>query len=172
MLTLNELSNQCVKLQRLSDYLPILSLSHHLVEQIRDYKILCASIIGGYDGMKGIAHVTLRDDLMGKESFVFEPQILAVASSISNIYSIDLEINGFGYFENNTGKTIYMALELNRVSLLWFDNLRTAINAKNKSFIPHITITKQITHKAFDNLWPIFEYLNICNSELRSELKR
>jgi len=149
-----QLGDFYIRADHISDYLPVLSPSSLVGDRISKNKVLAARIIGKYPGMRGRAHITMRDNLMHKNELEVEEQILAWRYKLANFFPIDLYTNGIDYFTNSTGKTIYEALQNSPLYDIWFSELRKIVNNKKTSFTPHITITKQISHQAFDKLYP------------------
>lgn len=146
-----------IRSDHIFDYLPVLSPPEIIEERIKKDKLRAARIIGKYAGMCGRSHITIRDNLMHKNVMLVEEQILAWRYKLASFFPIDLYTDGIGYFSNATGGTVYEALQDTPLISLWFSELARIINNKKNSFIPHITITKQVSHKSIDKLHPEFE---------------
>ena len=145
-----------IRSDHIVDFLPVLSPPNIIEERIRKDKRRAANVIGKYAGLGGRSHITMRDNLMHKNAMQIEEQILAWRYRLAAFFPIDLYTDGINYFSNNTGGTIYEALQHNPLVNLWFSELMKIINNKKSSFVPHITIAKQISHKSIDKLYPEF----------------
>ena len=146
-----------IRSDHIADFLPVLSPPEVIENVIKKDKAQVAKVIGKYAGMQGRSHITMRDNLMHKNVMLVEEQILAWRYKLAGFFPIDLFTDGIGYFSNNTGGTIYQALQDNPLVSLWFSELMKIINNKKSSFTPHITIAKQISHKSIDKLQPEFQ---------------
>jgi 2'-5' RNA ligase len=139
------------------DYLPILSPSDEIKDDVSHYKMDSSIAVGKYPGMKGTAHITMRDDLMNKDFYLTEPLVLAYEKKLEEVYSIDLTTNGFDNLKSSSGGTIYLGIEQSPLYQLWFNILKTILNNRRRSFTPHITVTKNIKHELFEKLWTKFQ---------------
>lgn len=139
------------------DFLPILSPSNGIKGSVSNWKLDCSLLVGKYPGMKGTAHITMRDDLMNKDFALTEQSLMAYEKKLRLQYSIDLCTNGFDFFKGNSGNTIYLAMRSDPLYKIWFKELTQKLNNKRKHFTPHITITKSIDRHKFDRLWPKFD---------------
>ena len=146
-----------IRSDHIADFLPVLSSPEIIEKRIRKDKLRAAKVIGNYAGMRGRSHITMRDNLMHKDVMLIEEQILAWRYKLAAFFPIDLYTDGIGYFGNNTGGTIYEALQDNPLVSLWFSELMKIINNKKSSFTPHITIVKQVSHKSIDKLHSEFQ---------------
>lgn len=140
-----------------TDYLMILSPPDEIQKEISRYKRASVNVIGHFDGMYNTAHITITFQTRCKP-FLARPAIERMGQRLTTLSPIGLQIKSFAYFNHGTsGKTIYAVIERNEKTDKWFKLLATQMNIKIKSFVPHITIAKNIPVTAFNKLWPNFE---------------
>jgi len=140
-----------------SDYLIVISPPAALKKDIGRYKRASANLIGHFEGMHSIAHITVTHQTRCKP-YLIQPAILQMEKRLNCIPPIDLHINGFDFFNHGqTAKTIYAVIERTAKTDNWFKLLKTQMGIKIKSFVPHITIVRNIPVSSFNKLWPNFE---------------
>lgn len=139
-----------------ADYLMIISLPPDLVKEISRYKRASVNVIGHFEGMHSRAHITITQQVRCKP-FLAQPAIERMGQRLSTMPPLELCVDGFGYFDNVTTKTIYAAFTASQRSQNWFKLLFMQMGIKVKDFVPHIPIAKNIPLTAFNKLWPNFE---------------
>jgi len=140
-----------------SDYLMIISPPDNLKKEIGRYKRASVNVIGHFEGMHSTAHITITRQTRCKP-FLAHPAILQMEKRLSTIPPIELSLKGFNFFNHGqTAKTIYAVVERTARTDNWFKLLRIQMGIKVKSFVPHITIARNIPITSFDKLWPNFE---------------
>ncbi|WP_295655528.1 2'-5' RNA ligase family protein [uncultured Mucilaginibacter sp.] len=138
-----------------SDYMLVIPPPNEVKEMIRKYKLSCAKVIGHYDGMHSIAHISVTGQhrqmpvTMGQKLDCYQRALI-------RLKPIELNINGFGNFmHGSSGATIYAKIEMNTEVNRWFEQLKRVFGDR-KTIVPHITIAKNIPLYAFKALWPHF----------------
>jgi 2'-5' RNA ligase len=144
-------------MQSYADYLMIISPPDEIKKEISRYKRASVNVIGHFEGMHSTAHITVTHQVRCKP-FLVHPAILRMEKRLSSMPPIELQINGFAYFNHDAMcKTIYAVIEPTPKVDNWFRLLTGEMNIKIKNFVPHITIAKNIPVTAFNKLWPNFE---------------
>jgi 2'-5' RNA ligase len=144
-------------MQFYTNYLMILSPPDFVKKEIGRYKRASVNVIGGFDGMHSIAHITIINQNRCKP-YLVQPAIARMEQKLVTMPPIELRINGFNFFNHGkTGKTIYAVIESTTQTDIWFKLLKQQMNIKTKNFVPHITIVKNIPVDDFEELWPHFE---------------
>jgi 2'-5' RNA ligase len=138
------------------DYMMLISPPAEVKETVRKLKLSSAKVIGEYDGMHSIAHITVTGQgrqmpVMMKEKLeYYQKKLLRLKASY-------VRINGFNYFLHGASSaTIYARLDLNTELTEWFAQVKRVFG-DNQKFVPHITIVKNIPIENFRKLWPYFE---------------
>ncbi len=138
-----------------SDYLLVISLPDEVKEMVRKYKLSSAKVIGNFDSMHSIAHISVTNQYrqmpvtMGQKLGNYQRFVI-------RLKPIELRISGFAYFQHGrSGFTIYAKIEMDAEVNKWFAHLKRIFGDK-QSMTPHITIAKNIPPHAFKTLWPYF----------------
>jgi len=138
-----------------SDYMLLISPPEAVKDMVRKYKLSCAKVIGNFDGMHSIAHITVTGQHRQMPVTMLQ-KLDCYQRSLIRLKPIELNITGFNYFTHGKqGATIYAKIELNTEVNKWFDHLKR-IFGDRQSIVPHITIAKNIPVHAFQALWPHF----------------
>jgi 2'-5' RNA ligase len=141
------------------DYLFLLRPTELVARQIKFFKEKALEMIGPYPSFKSSAHISLIE-YPRQKPFMMQPAIDTMAQKIEGFPSIQIQINGFNFFEHSEDKlTIFAAIQPTYQSDKWFDNLYKQSLLKKKS-TPHITIARNIPVDSFYKLWPYFRYSN------------
>jgi len=152
-----------------ADFMMVLSPNDNIKAQVQEHKQYAAKIIGNYESMHSIAHISIKN-LSRQKAFVTEPVILASAKTLRTLPPITLTIDGFDYFNHGEDyKTIYAKLRTNHITTLWFKTLKKHLGIK-EFMVPHITIARNIPVWAFDHLWPHFKSINWIENFTVNEL--
>jgi hypothetical protein len=151
----NLTTNYGINAATYSDYLLLISPPHEVKEMVRKYKLSSARMIGNYDGMHGIAHISVTRQhrqmpvTMGQKLDNYQ-------RFVGRLKPIEIRIVGFSYFTHGRqGFTIYAKIELNAEVNKWFAHLGRIFGERHTN-TPHITIAKNIPPHAFKMLWPEF----------------
>jgi 2'-5' RNA ligase len=144
-------------MQSYTDYLMIISPPDDIKKEISRYKRASVNLIGHFEGMHSTAHITITHQTRCKPFFA-QPLILQMEKRLNTIPPIDIQINGFDFFNHGqTAKTIYAKIDSTTHTDQWFKLLKSEMGIKVKNFVPHITIARNIPVTAFNKLWPNFE---------------
>ena len=136
------------------DYLAILSPPENVCNHIRSLKNFSAEIIGEYKSQHSKAHLSVQF-LPRKKPVWIEPLMPKLERELQTMPPVELEINGFAFFDQQEFQTIYAKLNSTPATKLWFKLLRKFFNTP--PFEPHITIARNIPHEDFKKLWPHFK---------------
>jgi 2'-5' RNA ligase len=138
------------------DYMIMISPPAEIKEMIRKYKLSSAKVIGVYDGMHSIAHITVTGQ--GRQMPVMMLQKLDYyQKKFLRIKANYIRIKGFNFFTHGASSaTIYAQLELSTELRTWFAQLKKVFGDGQHS-VPHITVVKDIPIADFKKLWPYFE---------------
>ncbi len=136
------------------DYLAILSPPESICNYVKGLKNFSSEIIGEYKGQHSKAHISVQF-LPRKKPVWIEPLMPKLERELQTLPPIDLEINGFAFFDQQEFQTIYARLNSTPATKLWFKLLRRFFNTP--PFEPHITIARNIPHEDFKILWPRFK---------------
>jgi 2'-5' RNA ligase len=140
-----------------ADYLMIISPPDEIKKEIDRYKRASVNVIGHFEGMHSTAHITITHQVRCKPFLVY-PAISRMQQRLNTMPPIQLQINGFAYFNHGAvSRTIYAIIERTAKTDNWFRLLTGEMGIKVKNFVPHITIAKNIPVTAFNKLWPNFE---------------
>lgn len=140
------------------DFMMVLSPTDAVKAQIREHKQYAAQIIGNYESMNSIAHISIKN-LSCQKIFLTEPAILNLKQKLAIMPPVTLTIDSFDYFNHGEGfKTIYARLRSAPSTSLWFKELKRHLHVK-AFLVPHITITRNIPIEQFNQLWPYFSNL-------------
>ncbi len=135
----------------------IISPSDFIKKEVSRYKRASANVIGQFDGMYSIAHITVMHQTRCKP-FLVQPAMALMGERFCSLPPVELHISGFNYFSHgSTTKTIYAVIDRTQQTNNWFNLLMKQMNIKSKNFVPHITIVKNIPVDDFNKLWPYFE---------------
>lgn len=137
------------------DYMMVISPPEDIKEMVRKYKLSSAKVIGPYDGMHSIAHITVTGQ--GRQMPVMMAQKLEYYQrKLIRIKANYIKVKGFHYFTHGaTSATIYARVELSEELNAWFMQLKKVFGDNQRS-VPHITIVKNIPIENFRKLWPYF----------------
>jgi hypothetical protein len=131
------------------DYLIILSPPENVSNYVRSLKNFSAEIIGEYKSQNSKAHLSVQY-LPRKKPVWFEPLIPKLERELQTLPPVELEINGFAFFDQQEFQTIYAKLNSTPATKIWFKLLRKFFSTP--PFEPHITIARNIPHEAFKKL--------------------
>lgn len=152
-----------------ADFLILLSPSDKVKVQVRNHKLHAVEVIGNYESMHSIAHISIKK-MHRQKSFLTEPVIRSLTPKLATIPSISLCIDGFDYFNHGEDyKTIYAKIHSTPEVTQWFKTLKKHLNIK-EFMVPHITIARNIPVADFNQLWPYFKDMNWSESFTVNEL--
>jgi 2'-5' RNA ligase len=137
------------------DFMLVLSPSAKVKAIVHEHKQHAASIIGDYESVKSIAHISIKR-LSRQKTFLTEPDKAILSKNLALIPPVTLTIGDFDYFNHGQEfKTIYARIRSTPSTSLWFKELKRHLNFK-EFLVPHITITRNISVAQFNQLWPHF----------------
>ncbi len=136
------------------DYLIILSPPENIINYIKALKEKSATVIGAFEAQRSVPNVTVQAWPRKKPVWV-EPLIPKLERDLQSLPTIPLEINGFGFFDQQEFQTIYAKINSTPETRLWFKLLRKFFSTP--PFEPHITIARSIEYEDFKKLWPHFK---------------
>ena len=148
-----------------SDFLTVIAVPEHVNEKIRAFKSACVKHIGKFPGMHAEAHISIeiitdKVDQVTRKPLLLTPFYEMVSFKIKTIPRHDLKIRGFDFFTHGSNfRTIYAAIELDKKTGEWFDNIKTALRMRSRRLNPHITIAGRVSTETFNILWPRFQKL-------------
>ena len=146
-----------------TDFFLLLSPPAPVKAAVHTYKFQAAKIIGNYEGMHAIAHISLKV-LPRQKTFLTEPNILAFRKALCLIPPITLTIDGFDYFNHGEEfKTIYARIASTPQTTRWFKMLKQHLHIK-EFMVPHITIARNIPVADFNKLLPHFKDINYTDT--------
>jgi 2'-5' RNA ligase len=152
-----------------ADFMILLSPSNEVKANVREHKQYAAEIIGNYESMHSIAHITIKT-MHRQKSFLTEPAIRSLTPKLTAIAPITLTIDGFDYFNHGEDfKTIYARIRSTPEITAWFKTLKKHLNIK-EFMVPHITIARNIPVNDFNQLWPHFKAIKWTASFTVNEL--
>lgn len=152
-----------------ADFMILLSPPDKVKASVRDHKLHAAQIIGDYESMHSIAHISIKK-MHRQKSFLTTPLILGLNNKLAAIPSVILTINGFDYFNHGEDfKTIYAKINTPPEITQWFKILKKHLNIK-EFMVPHITIARNIPVSDFNLLWPHFKAIKWSESFTVNEL--
>ncbi|GAB2981194.1 hypothetical protein GCM10027049_16330 [Mucilaginibacter puniceus] len=152
-----------------ADFMILLSPSDNIKELIRDHKLRAAEIIGKYESMHSIAHISIKK-MHRQKSFLTTPLILGLNTKLAAIPPVTLTIDGFDYFNHGEDfKTIYAKICSSPEITQWFKTLKKHLNIK-EFMVPHITIARNIPVNDFNLLWPHFKAIKWTETFTVNEL--
>ncbi|HWY33763.1 MAG TPA: 2'-5' RNA ligase family protein [Nitrosopumilaceae archaeon] len=138
------------------DYLMVLSPLDQIKEIIKTHKLESAKIIGDYEAMHSVAHISIAN-LVRQKDYLTEPQISLAEKKLKTLPPIELTIDGFDHFSHGEDfKTIYARIRSTPTTVRWFKELKKPLNVK-QYLVPHITIARNIPVEQFNQLWPRFK---------------
>jgi hypothetical protein len=136
------------------DYLVLLSPPENINSHIKSLKHFAGGIIGDFEGRHAKANIVVQP-LPRKKPVWIEPLMPKLERELQTLPPVELQINGFAYFDQQEFQTIYAKLNSTPATKLWFKLLRRFFNTP--PFEPHITLTRNIPHEDFKMLWPHFK---------------
>jgi len=152
-----------------ADFMILLSPSNEMKTKVREHKLYAAEIIGNYESMHSIAHISIKK-MHRQKSFLTEPAIRSLTPKLAAIPPITLTIDGFDYFNHGEDfKTIYARVRSCPEIAAWFKTLKKHLNIK-EFMVPHITIARNIPVSDFTQLWPHFKAIKWVESFTVNEL--
>jgi hypothetical protein len=156
-------------LKNYADFMILLSPPDKVKVLVRDHKLQAAKIIGDYESMHSIAHISIKK-MHRQKSFLTTPLILGLNTKLAAIPPITLTIDGFDYFNHGEDfKTIYAKISTPPEVTQWFKTLKKHLNIK-EFMVPHITIARNIPVSDFNLLWPHFKAVKWSDSFTVNEL--
>jgi hypothetical protein len=139
-----------------ADYLMVITPPDHIIKDISRYKRASVNVIGHFDGMHSSAQIVITCQTRCKP-FLVQPAIEQMAARLSTMPPVELRINGFGFFAAGKAcKSIFAAVEKTTQVDNWFKLLHRQLGVRDKNFMPHIIIARNIPVTAFYKLWPNF----------------
>jgi hypothetical protein len=152
-----------------ADFMILLSPSEKVKAMVHDHKLHAAQIIGDYESMHSIAHISIKK-MHRQKSFLTTPLILGLNTKLAVIPPVTLTIDGFDYFNHGEDfKTIYAKIHTTTEITQWFKTLKKHLNIK-EFMVPHITIARNIRVSDFNKLWPHFKAIKWNESFTVNEL--
>jgi len=136
------------------DYLILLTPPESIIENVKKLKEQSFMTIGEYEGHYSRAHITIQPWPRKKPVWI-EPLIPKLERDLQTLPPLVMDVNGFGFFDQQEFQTIYAKLNSTPASKLWFKLLRRFFNTP--PFEPHITIARNIPNRQFKQLWPHFK---------------
>jgi len=136
------------------DYLVLLSPPENINATIKSLKHFAGGIIGDFEGQNAKANIVVQP-LPRKKPVWIEPLMPKLERELQTLPPVELEINGFAYFDQQEFQTIYAKLNSTPATKLWFKLLRKFFNTP--PFEQHITIARNVPHEYFKMLWPHFK---------------
>ncbi len=141
-----------------NDFFMLLSPSDKVKAAVRNFKIDASDIIGMYDSVGAIAHISILK-MHRQRTFLAEPAVFDFRKRLCVIPPITLTINGFDHFNHgNEYRTIYARITQSQETSHWFKMLKQHLKIK-EFMVPHITICRNIPVADFEKLWPHFKNL-------------
>lgn len=138
-----------------ADYMMVLSPPESISSQVKQHKAGAAGIIGAYDSLHSLAHISIKQ-LPRRKPYMADPEIKALDKSLRLLPPVTLMIDGFDYFAHGDEyRTIYARIQATHFTNLWFKALKKHLNIKDY-LVPHITIARNIHVTAYNKLWPHF----------------
>ncbi|BAU54682.1 2'-5' RNA ligase family protein [Mucilaginibacter gotjawali] len=138
------------------DYLILLTPPASIINNVKKLKEQSFSMIGEYESRHSKAHITVQP-WPRKRPVWIEPLLPKLERDLQTLPPLVMDINGFDFFDQQEFQTIYAKLTSTPATKLWFKLLRRFFNTS--PFEPHITITRNIPHHNFKQLWPRFKTL-------------
>ena len=152
-----------------ADFMILLSPSDKVKELVREHKLYAAEVIGNYESINSIAHISIKK-MPRQKSFLTEPALLALNPKLATISPVTLSIDGFDYFNHGEDfKTIYAKIRSTPEVSAWFKNLKRHLSIK-EFMVPHITIARNIPVGDFNELWPHFKAIKWAENFTVTEL--
>ena len=152
-----------------ADFMILLSPPDKVKTLVRDHKLHAAQIIGNYESMHSIAHISIKK-MHRQKSFLTTPLILGLNTKLTAIPPVTLAIDGFDYFNHGEDyKTIYAKIHSTPEITQWFKTLKKHLNIK-EFMVPHITIARNIPVSDFNKLWPYFKAIKWSDNFTVNEL--
>ena len=119
------------------DYMMVLSPSENVKEIVKSHKLESVKIIGNYESMHSIAHISIAN-LVRQKNFITEPQISLLEKKLKALPPISLTIDGFDHFSHGSDfKTIYARIRSTPGTAKWFKELKKPLYMK-QYLVPHI----------------------------------
>lgn len=157
-------------MQTYTDYLMLIAPPKELRYDIDRYKRASARVIGNFDGMHSPAHISINTQHRCKPS-IARHGISQMADRLGYLPPLELKINNFKYFNHGqSGMTIYACIVTDDHTTRWLKLLRDSMSMVQKSFVPHITVVKNIPADKFAQLWPKFESCRYKSSFMADRL--
>ena len=152
-----------------ADFFILLSPPAQVKALVHDHKLYAAEVIGNYESMHSIAHISIKK-MHRQKSFLTTPLILGLNTKLAAIPPVTLTIDGFDYFNHGEDfKTIYAKIRSTPEITQWFKILKKHLNIK-EFMVPHITIARNIPVSDFNKLWPYFKAIQWNESFTVNEL--
>lgn len=161
-----------------SEYLIVISPPNTIINYVADLKIGFKKENGSYRSVHSKAHITLTNILL---TDVEAKHLLdRLVKVLSDFQAFDIYLNGYDFFDSN--ETFFIKIEENEC----LQHLRTlvleqveyvipSLRSRSTSYIPHITIGKQLSKPQFFHAYHLFKkkkYLNYFWTEDITVLKR
>jgi hypothetical protein len=138
-----------------ADFLVVLSPTELIKDRIGICKNEAAKLIGPYDGLHGIANISIKH-MPRQKPFMTAPFIKGLEKTISGMPPVTLTIEGFDFFiHGEEYRTLYAKIGSTPASTQWFKVLKKNLNVR-EFLVPHITIARNLPVAAFKQLWPRF----------------
>ena len=141
------------------DMLMILSPPNNIKLLIENYKKEAAALIGDFESMHSIAHISVKD-LPRQKPYFTEPAVLSLLKKLKAMPPLELTIDGFDHFNHGDEfRTLYAKIKSTPQITGWFKDLKKHLNVK-EYLVPHITIARNIPVDAYNQLWPHYKAIN------------
>ena len=137
------------------DMLMVLSPPDKIIKLVDEYKKDAVQLIGDYEGMHSIAHISIKN-LPRQKPYYTEPAVINLLKKLKAMPPVELTIDGFDHFNHGDEfKTIYAKIQSTPAITQWFRELKKHLTIK-EYLVPHITIARNIPVDAYNILWPHF----------------
>jgi 2'-5' RNA ligase len=133
------------------DYLIVLTPSDSVCKRIKRIKDDCAGMIGNYDGRHSKAHISIQQWPRKKPVWI-DALLPKLERELLTLPPLVTSINGFDFFHHEENPTIYARLDKTPATDIWFKHLKRFFSGG--TFVPHITIARNLPAPAFQRLWP------------------
>ena len=145
------------------DYLIVLTPSDSVCKRIKRVKDDSAGMIGNYDGRHSKAHISIQQWPRKKPVWI-DALLPKLERELLTLPPLVTAIAGFDFFHHEENPTIYARLNKSQASDVWFKHLKRFFSGG--TFVPHITIARNLPAPAFQRLWPY-----ISKQEWQEEFK-
>jgi hypothetical protein len=141
-------------MQGYHDYLILLSPPENIADGVKELKEYSGRVIGSFDGQNARANISIQQWARKRPVWI-EPLLPKLERDLQTLPPLLMDLNGFGFFDQQEFQTIYAKLGSTPATKLWFKLLRRFFS--NPPFEPHITIARNLPNADFKQLWPHFK---------------